>query len=336
MTISSERASLHVPSRTIPVPTTVSPEAQAILALPPPPPPGTWPEDLSDKQAVAEVMAGWDDSALRAWPEPISAMLFGTAMQDLGNTTVEHVMLGDVSVYIATPEGVTDDDPRSILAIHGAWIFGAGEFSRLGAMYTAVANGVRTWAVDYRMPPLHPYPVPLNDCMVAYNAMLENYGAENLAVIGASAGGNMGLALLLRSADEGLPMPAAAVFHSPMADCTNAGDTHQTLEMWSTPDFLDGVVRIYLDGHDPLDPYVSPIYGNYSDEFPPAMLTTGTRDVLLSDTCRVHRRLLQAGVEAELHCWEAAPHSFFAAYAPEEFERAATTRRFLDAHWGEK
>jgi acetyl esterase/lipase len=44
---------------------------------------------------------------------------------------------------------------------------------------------------------------------------------------------------------------------------------------------------------------------------PPTILTAGTRDFLLSDTVRLHRKLLRAGVRAELHVWEGAPHGVF-------------------------
>ena len=66
--------------------------------------------------------------------------------------------------------------------------------------------GARTWAVDYRMPPDHPYPVPLDDCVAAYRSMLEEYRAEEIVVGGASAGGNLAAALILRArGNEGLP-----------------------------------------------------------------------------------------------------------------------------------
>ena len=57
-------------------------------------------------------------------------------------------------------------------------------------------------------------------------------------------------------------------------------------------------------------PYLSPLFGDLKD-FPPTILTTGTRDLYLSNTVRMHRALRAAGVAAELHVTEAGPHTGF-------------------------
>ena len=56
------------------------------------------------------------------------------------------------------------------------------------------------------------------------------------------------------------------------------------------------------------DPLLSPVYGDMHG-FPPAILTTGTRDLLLSNTVRVHRKLLRSGVQAELEVFEGESHA---------------------------
>ena len=61
------------------------------------------------------------------------------------------------------------------------------------------------------------------------------------------------------------------------------------------------------NGHDPKEPLISPINGDFHG-FPPAILTSGTRDLLLSDTVRVHRKLRQAGIEAQLQVFEGVTH----------------------------
>src|SRR4051794_10616548 len=52
---------------------------------------------------------------------------------------------------------------------------------------------------------------------------------------------------------------------------------------------------------------VSPVYGDFRG-LPPAILISGTRDLFLSDTVRTHRKLRDAGVEADLHVFEGQSH----------------------------
>ena len=66
--------------------------------------------------------------------------------------------------------------------------------------------------------------------------------------------------------------------------------------------------------------------------FPPTLIQSGTRDLFLSNAVRMHRALRAAGVEAELHVWEAMPHGDFGGFTPEDNELWAELRRFLGLH----
>jgi epsilon-lactone hydrolase len=78
---------------------------------------------------------------------------------------------------------------------------------------------------------------------------------------------------------------------------------------------------------------ISPIYGDFSG-FPPAILTSGTRDLFLSLTVLTHRKLRRAGVEAELQVFEGMSHAQynFDPYAPETKETFGEIARFFDKH----
>jgi acetyl esterase/lipase len=91
------------------------------------------------------------------------------------------------------------------------------------------------------------------------------------------------------------------------------------------------MAEVYADGHDLADPMLSPVYGDMNG-FPPAVLTTGTRDLLLSDTVRVHRNLRRAGVDAELHVYEAQAHANYVRDIPEAREAFEEMARFFDTH----
>lgn len=128
-------------------------------------------------------------------------------------------------------------------------------------------------------------------------------------------------------------MPAAVVLNSPPADLNQSGDTYQTNRFSMASDGLGSLGTQYAGEHDLNQPWISPLFGTYTADFPPTILIAGTRDFLLSDTVRMHRKLLAAGVRAELHVFEAAPHGMFGGRAPEDHEQVATVRRILEDAW---
>jgi acetyl esterase/lipase len=203
----------------------------------------------------------------------------------------------------------------------------------MGAM-AAIRNRVPTWTVDYRMPPDHPYPAALDDCVCVYRELLRTHAPEQLAVGGSSAGGNLAAALVLRARDEGLPMPAMVALSSPEVDLTESGDSfHANLGVDSLlTESLMPANLLYADGHDLSDPYLSPLFGDFAEGFPPTILTTGTRDLFLSNTVRMHRALRAAEIPAELHVMEAAPHGGFLGSSPEDADIGREIRRFLADH----
>jgi epsilon-lactone hydrolase len=317
---------LQVPARTIPVPGSVSLEAQALLVPP-----------ASDGEAMT--LPPRDDVATwRAVTAAANAEMAATLASRLGVTGagVETSEVGGVPVYTLTPGAVRPGRERRVLLdIHGGGlVFGGGAPCRALCEYAAERFGLRTWAVDYRTPPEHPYPTPLDDCLGAYRALLEEYAPEDVVVSGLSAGANLAAALVLRARDEGLALPAALLLLSPELDLTESGDSFQTILG------IDNVLtaslaplnELYADGHDLSDPYLSPLFGDLTKGFPPTFLQSGTRDLFLSNAVRMHRRLRAAGLPAELHVFEAMPHGGFFG-APEDQELTTEIRRYLDALW---
>ncbi len=292
--------SLHVPARDIPVPEFLSDEARACLALGPLPTTDAWPP-LDDADAWRKRIA-WQDENLLS--------IVGSASTD--GVTIEELDVDGVRVYAVTPDGASAD--RAYLDIHGgALIMGGGECCRVLAISSARRYGCLTWAVDYRMPPDHPYPAPLDDCVAAYRALLRLHRPEQIIVGGGSAGANLAAALILRSRDEGLPLPAAALLMSPEIDLTESGDTFQTnLGVDTVIGSFMPVNLMYADGHDLAHPYLSPLFGDFTKGFPPTLLTAGTRDLFLSNAVRSAPRPSPCG------CARRAPRP-----------RSRTTRRLL-------
>jgi acetyl esterase/lipase len=317
---------LRLGPRTIPVPPTISPPAQKFLsaAMPARPQPA-----LDDKAGWKAMVASTD-----AFLEPMADHMIATAA-----ATVETRTIGQCPVHVATPHILRHAD-RAHLRIHGgAWVFLGGKFAIAEAATTATDFGCVTWGVDYRMPPDHPYPAAVEDGVTAYRHLIELYDPAKIVISGASAGGNLTAAVTLRLRDEGLPLPGAVGLLTPALDLTFVSDTIKT------NNGIDTVLRaggnagnLYAGGHDLSDPYISPLNGDLTEGFPPTFLQSGTRDLLLSDTVRMHRKLLKAGIPAELHVWEAMPHGgfggVFGAPTPEDIELVETFVAFVDRWLG--
>ena len=237
--------------------------------------------------------------------------------------------IGGVTTHVQVPAGADPDGPV-VLDLHGgALVYGAGEVCRGSAAQTATTTGHVAWGVDYRMPPDHPYPAGLDDVVAVYRALLAERDPARVVVAGGSAGGNLAAALLLRARDEGLPMPAALVLLTPEVDLTESGDsfvTNAPHDLALAP--LPEVNALYAGGADLAHPYLSPLFGDLTG-FPPTLLQAGTRDLFLSNTVRMHRRLRAAGVAAELHVFEGMPHGGFGGDAPEDADLRAEVRAFV-------
>jgi epsilon-lactone hydrolase len=178
----------------------------------------------------------------------------------------------------------------------------------------------------------------MNDVTAAWKAAVATTDPRRIAIEGTSAGGVVTLALMLRAKAEGLPLPGAIATGSTAADLTNTGDSRRTNEwvdnvLVSADGYGNRVAQLYAHGHDMKDPQLAPIYGDFHG-LPPAILTTGTRDLFLSDTVRTHRKLRRAGVEADLQIYEGLSHSQYlfdpSGTVPKEVFGEIT--RFFDAH----
>ncbi|MDO6414557.1 alpha/beta hydrolase [Sphingomonas sp. BIUV-7] len=313
---------LLVPARFIPLPSHVSDAARAYL--------GPFPE--------LQAYPGIDDlDAWRAYvnssEQAILPLLRHINGRAAVTSEVETRAVGEAGVFLITPRDLPAEDRGVILEFHGGGLITcAGELCELMGTGLAARLNRRVWAVDYRMPPDHPYPAALDDGVTVYRALLQERAPQEIVVSGGSAGGNLAAAVMLRARDEGLPLPAGVILNTPELDLTESGDSfHTNLGIDPGLRSLMPVNLLYAGGHDLSHPYLSPLFGDLAD-FPPTLLTSGTRDLYLSNTVRMHRALRKAGVPAQLHLLEAGAHTGFPG-SPEGDEINREISRFLEAVW---
>jgi len=319
----------EVPARALPVPDTVSPQMQKIVGAPINP---NW-------NFIAKTPQEWKAQVDAAAAAAIKAL---PALREQLRVKVEPMTIDGVKAFMVAPEAIPPQNQnRLLIHVHGGcYVLNPGEAATGEAIFMAGFGHFKVISVDYRMPPEAPYPAGLDDAMTVWKAALKMAKPENMAIFGSSAGGALTLSMVLRAKQEKLPLPAAIAPGTPMADLTEDGDSFRTNAMVdnvlvASGGSCDARARLYANGHDLKDPLLSPIYGDMHG-FPPTILTTGTRDLLLSNTVRVHRKLREAGVEAALQVFEGLAHAQYYRdpSAPESRQAFEEIARFFDAHLG--
>lgn len=309
--------------QTVPIPSSISPEAQAALrrlaAAP-----------LADLPDPAD-HEGWRALVAEAHARFEAMLKAAGADRDV---TVEPIDLGGIAGSHFWPASGAVPG-RILYDIHGGGFYLAGGMvGAMMAMPMAVRLGAEVYSPDYRMPPDHPYPVPLEDCVAGFRYVMERHDPATVIVRGASAGANLAAAMLIRCRDEGIPMPAAVILATPEVDLTESGDSFAVVGaadvMLGRP--LMAANLLYASGADLADPDLSPLFADFSKGFPPALIQAGTRDLFLSNAVRLHDALRRSGNQSELLICEGMPHGAFGG-TPEDAALAADVAAFADRFW---
>jgi acetyl esterase/lipase len=327
--VAQTHAPREVPAKALPVPETVSPQIQKQIAAPLTP---TW-------NVIPTSAEGWKEQVKAGYDATMKGL---PALREALNVKVEPITVDGVKAYMVTPAMIPPEN-RNRLLVHvhgGCFVSFPGESGTVEAVYMAGFGHFKVISVDYRMPPDHPYPAGLDDAVTVWKAASKMAPPKNMAIFGSSAGGNLTLAMVLRARQENLPLPGAIAPGTPMSDLTGAGDSFQTNGMVDNVLVAYGAncdkrAALYTSGRDLKDPMLSPVYADLRG-FPPAILTSGTRDLLLSNTVRVHRKLRQAGVDSVLQVFEGQSHAQYYrdVSAPETREAFEEIARFFDKHLG--
>jgi monoterpene epsilon-lactone hydrolase len=241
---------------------------------------------------------------------------------------------GGVPVQWITPAERRNDN-TILYFFGGGHITGSPDEDLAITARLAHFSGSRVCAPWYRLAPEHPFPAARDDALAVYTAL--NAGPGRLALAGESAGANLALSLLGVLGAGGLAMPGALALLSPWCDLTHSGDTIATLDgIDPSLDFdhqLQHMAGAYAGGRALDDPGISPLFADVPPGLPPTVITTGTRDVLLSDCARLSTKLRAAGVQVDLRVYEGMWHVF--EYYPDLPEAEDSTRgiaAFLTHH----
>lgn len=224
------------------------------------------------------------------------------------DVTTDETSLGGVRCLEVRPVKLAVNWPI-LYAFGGGMVEGSPEEDLPVIAPLSALTGARVIVPDYRLAPEHPWPAALDDGFAVYREI----AVRPFAAFGESAGGNLSLAWMLKAKAEGLRLPGAAALLSPWCDLSNTGDS-LTFNEGRDPTLAranSDLAAGYYAGTNRVDqPLISPICGEFDRSFPPFLITTGTRDLLLSQAVRLSQRLRDCGVTVDLQVWEGLWHVF--------------------------
>jgi acetyl esterase/lipase len=225
----------------------------------------------------------------------------------------------DPTVRVYSPPGEGSGRPCVYWIHGGGYLFGSGlnvdaRINRWVEEFDCVAV-----SIDYRLAPEHPYPAPLDDCYAgllwsAQHADELGIDPARIVVVGASAGGGLAAGLAILARDRGEVSLAFQLLIYPMIDDTNTSTSSriQGAPVWSRQ-ANDLGWRAYLGerfGTDDVPAYAAPARVDDVTGLPPAWIGVGSLDVFRDEDITYALRLLQAGINTELHVYPGAPHGF--------------------------
>lgn len=222
---------------------------------------------------------------------------------------------GPLRLRIVRPK--TRSERGVYLHLHGGgWMIGSPEENDARLRRHAENTGLASISVDYRLAPEHPYPAAADDCEAAALWLLSDAAAgfnlDFLAIGGESAGAHLSVVTMLRLRDRHGTMPflaanlVAGIYDLAMTPSVrNWGEEKLILTTRDVTRMIAG----FAGDADVASPDLSPLHADLSG-LPPALVTCGTKDLLLDDSLFIAARLASSAVPAELAVYPGGCHVF--------------------------
>jgi epsilon-lactone hydrolase len=259
-----------------------------------------------------------DVAAMRKWNAGREQQRLEDALKRYPAATRQATM-GGVRVDIVEPKAPIPQRNRGRVLINlhgGGFMWGAGAGALSEAVPIAGTGRVKVVTVDYRMAPEHKFPAASEDVASVYRVLLRQYRAQDIGLYGCSAGGILAAEAVAWFAKHGLPRPGAIA--TLCGTGAEVGGDSGYVAAWAAGQAIPAggkPLRLldlpYFQGADAHDPLVFPIESRQTlAQFPPTLLLSGNRDFTASSLTVMHRRLREAGVDAELYQFDGLWHAF--------------------------
>ncbi|KAG4101108.1 alpha/beta-hydrolase [Neocallimastix lanati (nom. inval.)] len=191
---------------------------------------------------------------------------------------------------------------RIIYYLHGGAYIGKlnNSYESFTYPFCDIKNDIEVVLLDYDTAPEFKYPTQLNQAIEIWDIITQTCKPEDIIVGGDSSGGNLALALIHKLKKERNIAPRAGIFLSPWTDMEGQGDSYfknyqKDVQIGETNSPLtkekyeiirESEIFCFIGDADRRDPYVSPIYGDFST-FPKSLFIATDNEVLLDDTLAI-------------------------------------------------
>lgn len=287
------------------VPATLSPQAREVLR-------SFVHKDTLEAYPGENDLANWQkywDYNEKKW-QPLN----DSVVQDF-HPNITDTLMGGTSVLDIKPAGWRNRTKVLIYLHGGAYTLFSARTMLIGAVPVADVTGLRVISVNYTNPPKYKFHQIISQVIRVYEALLEQgYKPSDIGIYGDSAGGGLSAGSVLKMRDDGIPMPAVVVLVSPWSDITETGDTYFTLKdkdpILAYGNSLNESALAYAPASEHKNPYVSPVYGDYTKGFPPTLIQGGSKEIFVSNFIRQYQAIDQAGIPVKLDLYEGMWHVF--------------------------
>ncbi|GAA2334959.1 alpha/beta hydrolase [Streptomyces violaceusniger] len=226
----------------------------------------------------------------------------------------------DISLLVLKPVGSAPGAPVFYYMHGGGMIIGDHRTGVAGVLDWAVETGAVVVSVNYRLAPEHPDPAPVEDCYAGLLWIHEHAAEiggdpERIVVAGASAGGGLAAGVALLARDRGGPRLLGQVLMCPMLDDRFLTPSSRELEgegVWDATSNATGWNALLgkRRGGDQVSIYAAPARATDLAGLPSAFVDVGSVETFRDEDIDYAARLLQAGVQCELHVWPGGFHGF--------------------------
>jgi acetyl esterase/lipase len=148
------------------------------------------------------------------------------------------------------------------------------------------ATGCTITAPDYPLAPTYTYVDAFDMVVKLYKQMMQTNEAENMILMGDSAGGGFALALAQRLRDEHLPQPGKIILLSPWLDITLTNECIKSIDRIDPFLGIEGLLEAgkqYAGFASPDNYLLSPLYGSLKG-LGKIFVFAGSNEILVADT----------------------------------------------------